>query len=334
MIVPALCLVAPLHSAEFEYSLAAWWKPELKSIDQRLAVIAKEMQGLPRMPDMDARGTHGFHSDFTFDSESNWIRFDWPEPREIDAVALIPARLTTRSGDTSNYGLPHRLRIEAGLPERAEPAILVEALDTRLATRRGEPLFIGLPPTRVLWLRFIPIDLPTLPGKSVRFFSAAEALVFAGDDNIAPLGKLSANFSIDAETGWNLGYLTDGQSPLGPPEMPGTPANLGWHADIAFSTTTTTWAEVDLKTLRSIDSVRLIAAKGDSPVKGPGFGFPVRFQIETSNSHEGDDSWKKVWKSGAHPFPNPGYNAVTLSFPEVSARRVRLLIQEQHRPTS
>lgn len=301
-------------------------------MDQRLVLIGKEMRGLPHMPDMDARGTHGFHSDFTLDSESNWIRIDWHEPWEIDAVALIPSRLTTQSGDMSNYGLPHRLRIEAGLPDQIEPVILAEAVDTHLATRRGEPLFIGFPPTRVLWLRFIPIDLPTLPGKSVRFFSAADALVFAGEENIAPLGKLTANFSIDAERGWNLSYLTDGQSPLGPPEMPEQPDSLGWHADLNSSSNSVTWAEIDLQTLRSIDSVRLIAAKGDSPVKGPGFGFPVRFQIETSASSDGDDTWRTVWESGEYPFQNPGYNAVTLTFPKVEARRVRLLIHEQHQP--
>jgi signal transduction histidine kinase len=328
----AVCLVAPLHSAELEYRLAAWWKPELESIDLRLASIKKEIRGLPQMPDMDARGTHGFHSNFTLDSESNWLRIDWDEPREIDAVALIPTRLTTQSGDMSNYGLPHRLRIEAGLPGRRDPVMLVEVTDSSLDNRRGEPLFIEFPATRVLWLRFVPFDLPTLPGKSVRFFSAAEALVFAGENNIAPQGKLSANFSIDGETGWNLRYLTDGKSPLGPPEVPGPPASLGWHADIASSRDSVTWAEIDLETLRHINAVRLIAAKGDSPVKGPGFGFPVRFQIETTATRQGDDSWRTVWESGPDPFQNPGYNAVTLSFPEVEARRVRLLIHEQHQP--
>jgi signal transduction histidine kinase len=326
------CLSAPLQSAEFEYRLAAWWKPELISIDQRLATIRNEMKELPQMPDMDARGTHGFHSDFTLDSESNWVRIDWAEPREIDAVALIPTRLTTQSGDMSNYGLPHRLRIEAGLPGQGQPVILSEVADTRLATRRGEPIFIEFPPVRVLWLRFIPIDLPTLPGKTVRFFSAAEALVFEGGNNIAPLGEVSAHFSIDAEFGWNLRYLTDGKSPLGPPELPRPSDSLGWHTDITSSRDTFTWAEIDLESLCPIDAVRLIAAKGDSPVKGPGFGFPVRFEIQTSASEDGDDTWRTVWESGEHPFQNPGYNPVTLPFPEVKARRVRLLIREQHQP--
>ena len=321
-----------LAAGDFEYRLASIWKPEIRSIDQRLAGIGLEMDGLPQMPDMDARGTHGFHSDFTLDSETNWFRIDWDTPRVIDAIALIPTRLTTQSGDMSNYGLPNRLRIEAGLPGREDAVVIAEVADTRLATRRGQPIFIGVPPTGVLWLRFIPIDLPTFPGKQVRFFSVAEAMVFSGEENIAPSGQLSARYSIDAETGWNLQYLVDGKSPLGPAEMPEPSNSLGWHTDLASTRNSLTWAEIDLGENRRIDSVRLVAAKGDSPVKGPGFGFPVRFQIETTTTSEGDDAWQTVWSSGPNPFPNPGYNAITFPFTPVEGRRVRLLIHEQHQP--
>jgi hypothetical protein len=332
MWVSAASLISPLAAENLEYRLASLWKPEIRSIDQRLTSIHEEMAGLPQMPDMDSRGTHGFHSDFTLDSESNWFRIDWETPREIDAIALIPTRLTTQSGEMSNYGLPNRLRVEAGLPGSDDPVVIAEVADTRLATRRGEPVFIGIPPTEVLWLRFIPVDLPTFPGKQVRFFSIAEALVFTGDENIAPQGKLSARFSIDAETGWNLRYLVDGQSPLGPPEMPGPSNSLGWHTDIAFTSESITWAEIDLGAMRRIDAVRLVAAKGDSPVKGPGFGFPVRFQFETTDTAEGDEDWQMAWTSGPHPYFNPGYNRVTFPFPAVEGRRVRLLIHEQHQP--
>lgn len=328
----AACVVSPLAAADLEYRLASFWKPEIQTIDQRLAAIGLEMKGLPQMPDMDARGTHGFHSDFTLDSESNWFRIGWDSPRRIDAVALIPTRLTTQSGEMSNYGLPNRMRIEAGLPGRDEPVVIAEVDDTRLSTRRGQPIFIGIPPTEVLWLQFIPIDLPTFPGKQVRFFSIAEVLVFSGEENIAPSGELSAHYSINAETGWNLLYLVDGKSPLGPAEMPEPSNSLGWHTDLASTRDSVTWAEIDLGETRRMDSVRLVAAKGDSPVKGPGFGFPVRFQFDISSSAEGEDGWQTVWSSGPNPFPNPGYNVVTFPFPSVEGRRVRLLIHEQHQP--
>jgi len=209
--------------------------------------------------------------------------------------------------------------------------VLAELPDSHLGVRRGDPVFFEIPPTEVLSLRFIPVDLPRLPGKHVRFFSVSELMVFQGERNIAPDGNLSAAFSIDAEFGWNLRYLVDGQSPLGPPEVKPPSRSLGWHTDLAETGSTVTWAAIDLGEELHFNGVNIVAARGDSPVKGPGFGFPVRFQIEVSG---GDDpaEWKTVWTSGKVDFPNPGYNPVTLHFPPVTARHVRLVISRQHQP--
>lgn len=318
---------------DYTHSLASRFSDRLPLIETRLAEIKTEMKGLPVLPDMDALGSHGYHSDFTGESEVNWFRIDWDKPTRIDAIALIPTRLSTQSGEMSNYGFPHSLRIEAGIPGRDDAVLLVELSDSHLDFRRGEPVFLSVPPTEVLWLRVIPVNLPRFMGKTVRFFSVSEFLVFDGDANIAPSGKLSARFSIDAEVGWNIRYLVDGQSPLGPPEIPPASNSLGWHTDIAQNSDAVTWASVDLGRVRRIDGVRIIAAKGDSPVKGPGFGFPVGFRIETSTSENGDD-WKTVWSTGSEPFQNPGYNPVYLGFPRVDARRVRLYIDRQHQPDS
>ncbi len=318
---------------DFTHALATRFSDRLPAIEKRLGEIKSEMKDLPVLPDMDALGSHGFHSDFTAESEINWFRIDWPEPTRIDAVALIPTRLSTQSGEMSNYGFPHSLRIEAGIPGRAEPVLLAELKDSHLDFRRGEPVFLPVDPTEVLWLRVIPVNLPRFAGKTVRFFSVAEFFVFNGENNIAPSGRLSARFSIDAEVGWNIRYLVDGQSPLGPPELPPAANSLGWHTDIAQNSDAVTWASVDLGSLRSIDGVRIVAAKGDSPVKGPGFGFPVGFRIETSTDETGDH-WKTVWSTGSEPFQNPGYNPVNLRFPRTEARRVRLYIDRQHQPDS
>jgi signal transduction histidine kinase len=303
----------------------------LHGMESRLANIEQQIRDLPVLTDMDALGSHGYHSNFTGDSESNGFRIDWGAPRRVDAVALIPTRLTTQSGDMSNYGFPRRIRIEAGVPGRASPVSLADVAETHLATRRGEPLFLSFPPQEVLWLRVVPLDLPTLPNKHVRFFSVSEFMVFDGEANVAPSGRLSAGYSIDAEFGWNIRYLVDGQSPLGPPEKPPAPLSLGWHTDIAHENESVTWASIDLGDTRLIDGVRLIAAKGDSPVKGPGFGFPERFRIDVSTNTVGD-SWKTVWQSSPDPFPNPGYNPVMIEFPPIEARHVRLYVEKQHQP--
>ncbi|MEY3898063.1 MAG: hypothetical protein RLZZ214_3584 [Verrucomicrobiota bacterium] len=319
------------HGAGIDHWLASHLDSQLPVVERRLAEISREMGGLPVLPDLDSLGTHGFHSNFTGGSEENWFEIAWDAPRIIDGIAVVPTRLTTQSGETSNYGFPASLRIEAMVPGGGKSVIVAEMKDSHLDFRRGDPVFFQIPPTEVLSLRFIPINLPKLPNKHVRFFSLSELMVFQGECDIAHEGRLSAHYSIDAEVGWNLRYLVDGQSPLGPPEVPPRGLSLGWHADLAESNHTPIWAAVDLGGMCRFDSVRLIAARGDSPVKGPGFGFPVGFRIEASATG-GESSWQPLWETGGQPFTNPGYNPVTFRFPAATARYVRLAITEQHQP--
>jgi signal transduction histidine kinase len=326
-----MAVTATARGDGFDHWLASRLSSRLPVVERRLAEIATEVQGLPVLPDMDSLGTHGFHSNFTSGSEENWFAIAWTTPQTIDGIALLPTRLTTQSGETSNYGFPNALRVEAMVPGSRDPIVLAELPDSHLNFRRGDPVFFEIPPTEVLSLRFIPIDLPKFPGKHVRFFSVSELMVFQGERNIAPDGNLSAAFSIDAEFGWNLRYLVDGQSPLGPPEVKPPSRSLGWHTDLVETGSTPTWAAIDLGKDLRFDAVSIVAARGDSPVKGPGFGFPVNFQIEVRR--DGDPSkWATVWSGGTEDFPNPGYNPVTLHFPPVIARHVRLVISRQHQP--
>lgn len=312
------------------YWLASRFSDRLSEAESRLKSIFGELHKLPVMPDLDALGTHGFHSNFTPTSEDNWFQIEWEKPQRIDGVAMIPTRLTTQSGDRSNYGLPNSLRIEVRKVGAKDFVPLHTIRDTHLDQRRGDPLFVPFPPMEVLALRFVPVDLPTLPGKFVRFFSLSELMVFDGETNVAQKGRLSASFSIDTEVGWNLQYLTDGQSPLGPPEFPLPGNSLGWHSENGDRPDSTCFARIDLGATRKFDSIRLIAARGDAPIKGPGFGFPSNFKLECADSPEGP--WKLLWSTDGLDFPNPGYNPALFRFPEAEGRYVRLLVTKFDTP--
>lgn len=332
-VVGSLFFITASPAAEHEVGhwLASHLSEDFVKIERRLGEIAAEFQTLPVMPDLDALGTHGFHSDFTGDSEVNWFEIAWDRPRRIDGLAMIPTRLSTQSGRRSNYGLPRRMRIEALLPGATGRVTLAEIDDTRLDLRRGDPVFLELAAVEVVALRFIPIDLPTLPGKSVRFFSLSELMVFDGPRNIAVEGDFSANYSIDTEVGWNIGYLVDGQSPLGPAEMPEPGNSLGWHGDPVQNDLIPTWAQIDLGESRVFDAVRLVAARGDAPIKGPGFGFPVWFRLEVSDDPAAGP-WTILWDTGTRNFPNPGYNPVSFRFEPARGRFVRLTALKLHQP--
>jgi signal transduction histidine kinase len=304
--------------------------PRLNEIEKRLAEIETELKTLPAMSDIDARGTHGFHSNFSLESEEHWFEMSWPQAMAIDGIAMIPTRITTQSGLRSNYGLPVRMRIEATRKGKKERFVLAEVADTRLKLRRGEPLYLDIKAEDITSIRVIPIDLPTLPGKKVRFFSLAEILVYQGDVNIAREAKFRASYSIDGEVGWNIHYLTDEQSPLGPPELPQPGQSLGWHGDLARGAETPSWAIIDLGSSRSFDAIRLVAARGDAPLKGPGFGFPEQFSFETSE--DPSLGWQEIWNSGEKAIPNPGYNTRTFRFPPTTGRYVRVSISKPHTP--
>lgn len=312
------------------YWLANRFSARLSEAEARLEVISEDLRKLPVMPDLDALGTHGFHSNFTGTSEENWFQIEWDRPQRIDGVAMIPTRLTTQSGERSNYGLPNSLRIEVRRADSGTFVPLHTIEDTHLDQRRGDPLFVALVPLEVTALRFVPVDLPTLPGKSVRFFSLSELMVFDGERNVAHQGRLSARYSIDTEVGWNLHYLIDSQSPLGPPEFPQPGRSLGWHAENGEGPDSTCFARIDLGAIRRFESIRLIAARGDAPIKGPGFGFPRSFKLQCSDSAKGP--WKDLWSTDGMDFPNPGYNPAVFRFPEATGRYVRLLVTKFDSP--
>lgn len=303
----------------------------LRVIAARLRDIDGELRTLPVTSDVDAGGTHGFHSNFSPTSEEHWFEIGWDEPQVIDGIAVIPTRITTQSGLTSNYGFPVSLRIEATRRGEKNRFILAEVSDTRLDLRRGEPLFLDVRGKEITSLRFIPVNLPTLPGKDVRCFSLAEAMVYQGAVNIARSGKLSAPFSVNGEMGWNINYLTDEQSSLGPPELPQPGNSLGWHADLGRGAATPTWAIIDLGSLQDFETIRLVAAIGDAPLKGPGFGFPVSFHFETAEKAM-EGPWKTLWSSGDRQVTNPGYNPMKFHFPPARGRYVRVSIDKLHAP--
>jgi signal transduction histidine kinase len=322
---------ASVVRADGDLGFPACYSPRLGEIDKRIRQIDGEMRTLPVMSDIDARGTHGFHSNFSHQSEEHWFEIRWDKPQLIDGIGMVPTRITTQSGLRSNYGLPARMRIEATRAGETKRFVLTEIADTRLDLRRGEPIFLNVNAAGITSLRFIPIDLPTLPGKAVRFFSLAEVMVYQGLRNIAREGKTVASYSIDGEVGWNIHYLTDEQSPLGPPELPQPGNSLGWHGDLARGPAKPTWAVIDLGEPREFDSIRLVAARGDAPLKGPGFGFPVRFRFEVANE-AADGEWNEIWTTGETDMTNPGYNPRTFRFTPARGRFVRVSIDELHAP--
>jgi signal transduction histidine kinase len=327
-----VALLLYLARAE-KFDVAHWGAQKFTSLSQyedRLEAIESEISGLPRASDLDARGTHGFHSNFTPTADSNWISLSWPKGQWVESIALVPTRINTQSGTFANYGFPRSLKIE-GIDMSGRKNVIAQIANTRLDLRKGDPLFMEIDRQQLRSIRIMPTDLPELMDKKdVRGFSLAECFVFDQGVNHAPSAMLQASFSIDGEPGWNIRYLTDLQSPLGPPEFAQVGRSLGWHSDLQVLERDTAWIEIDLGKVCEFDSIRVFGARGDAPLKGPGFGFPQRMIFEVRNHAE--ELPRLLWEPSHELIDNPGYNILPISLPPTKARYVRLTVEMPDKP--
>jgi hypothetical protein len=316
-----------------KFDVAHWGAHQFTSLSQyedRLEEIEREISGLPRASDLDARGTHGFHSNFTPTADSNWISLSWPQGQWVESIALVPTRINTQSGTFANYGFPRSLKIE-GIDMSGRRIVIAQIANTRLDLRKGDPLFVEIDRQQLRSIRIMPTDLPELMDKKdVRGFSLAECFVFDQGVNHAPSAMLQASFSIDGEPGWNIRYLTDLQSPLGPPEFGQVGKSLGWHSDLKVLERDIAWIEIDLGKVCEFDSIRVFGARGDAPLKGPGFGFPQRMIFQVRNHAE--EVPRLLWEPSHELIDNPGYNILPISLPPTKARYVRLTVEMPDKP--
>ena len=141
-LLAAVCM-ASAQETDRDPGLPERFSVRLNQIESRLREIDAEIRSLPAMSDIDARGTHGFHSNFSAKSEEHWFEIRWENPRRIDGIGMIPTRITTQSGLRSNYGFPVSLRVMATRSGSEVPFVLATVADTRLDLRRGEPLFLN-----------------------------------------------------------------------------------------------------------------------------------------------------------------------------------------------
>ncbi|MCU0962641.1 MAG: family 78 glycoside hydrolase catalytic domain, partial [Pirellulaceae bacterium] len=129
---------------------------------------------------------------------------------------------------------------------------------------------------------------------------------------------------------WSMGLLRpeDWQAqwiahPRAAQRKPSAPHN-GYHSQFSAQAETEKWVAVDLGVLRQIDAVRLYPARPfDWSPDTPGFLFPLRFHVEASE-HADFATATTVVDQTAQDVPNPGADAVTYTFPPITARYVRL----------
>lgn len=127
--------------------------------------------------------------------------------------------------------------------------------------------------------------------------------------NLAAAARVSASSSI-SEWGWDPGHAVDGQ-------RTSTRASMGYHSHPDHVQDAEKWVSMDLGTTREISSVR-IQPRSDLP----GGYFPADFEIESSETGDGQLEWKTL-RSLRGRSDNAEPVVVSLD-PPVRARHLRL----------
>lgn len=109
------------------------------------------------------------------------------------------------------------------------------------------------------------------------------------------------------------------QHSLSPPH----PAH-GWHSEISSRPDVTKWVQVDLGEPQVVQQIRLIAAFDQFANIGAGFGFPVRYQIETAADAEFTSAVRLLHDASGEDQINPQDEPVTIHLDGEPLRYIRI----------
>lgn len=101
-----------------------------------------------------------------------------------------------------------------------------------------------------------------------------------------------------------------------------SPSN-GYHSGIANVRDVEKWVQVDLGASQTMDGIRLVPARPVDFPDTPGFGFPVRFKVEISDTVDFSDA-QVVVQHTEKDFSNPGDVPFEISNLDLKARYVRV----------
>ncbi len=120
-------------------------------------------------------------------------------------------------------------------------------------------------------------------------------------------------------------------NPLPPPPTPQITERLGYHSGFSTSSSSVEWVELDLRHEEPLDAVVLVPAASDSGrAIVPGYGFPVRFRVEISESTE-PAGRTAIADETLSDFANPGTLPVYLPCTGKRARFVRITATKLYR---
>lgn len=317
-------------STQWAQQFEAAKTPEIRSLEQRIADLTSGLQ-TPTTPTSPRSEAYGYHSQVATEPDTiKWVQVDLGASQPIDQIVLAAAD----EYGFSDFGFPDRFKVEVSDEPQFEKPILVHDATGSDSPRPGnyavvieanevDARYVRVTATR-LWNR----RQAGQPLSGDWIFALGELAVIS-QGNLLTIQEVTSLDSIEAGTRWGRAALIDGVYGSHTLDQRlashnSSPSN-GYHSQFSPIADATKWVQLDLGASLSIDSVRLVPAKPvDWQPDTPGFGFPVRYRIEASNSPDFTQAQVLVDRS-QEDQANPGDEIVSLSFPETPAHYLRVV---------
>ncbi len=188
---------------------AAVTSPEIKNLDEKIAVLEKELAALPAA---GSSPSNGYHSEIISGPDATkWVEVDLGRAVPIDQIVLVPAR-PTDFPDTPGFGFPLRFRIEASdepIAAARPRHVLADHTAADFPNPGDAPFTVQGAGKTARFVRVTATRLWKRTGDHV--FALGELQVLVGGKNVALGVTVNALDSIEAGR-WGKARLVDGFS--------------------------------------------------------------------------------------------------------------------------
>ena len=333
-----LGLMVPLWGAASEPwdwgdALASKLSGDWRKAQEDRVVLEAELGHLPEVSILDYGGPRGFRTDDTPGPkhpfyDDRWLQVRWKNAEVVDLVALVPARQFDEHGIDPNFEVPEDFQVVLVDEEGKTLKVLAEERDTRSdPVRKGHPFCYRVdPPLRCSGLRIqarrMYVD-PARPAIS-HFMAWGEVFCFQGERNVAHEATVTSSEAYKSLWPWKSSYVVDEITGLGLAELQDSShLEIGWLSSGVELQRDAVWVQVDLGSVRACDGIRLFPPERPRDFLIPGLYYPLRFVIEVSAFGK-PGTYQTVFSHEEEDFDNPGHHAVTLHWPMLEARFVRV----------
>ena len=311
------------------WPLASRIDRNLAKVEQQLATTKERLSNLARIPSEQTGERLGYHSRIQQRGAAEiWVQVDLGATREFDSVVIVPVVLPRELGGVAGYGFPKQFLISVSDDPEMESATPMADFTTADFPNPGRtPVVAYCPQGKGRYLRLTATGPTGRVGSNGEVnwpsLALAEIMVLHGDQNLAAGRRVTAPTSREAGLVWSIQNLTDGESILGAPVSSVTTPRKGWHSAPYPEACTPVTITLDLGANHPVSDVRLFPMRWEGYPHWLGFGFPVRYKVESATDPSFADARVITDHTGAD-VPNPGMNAIVLPADGTPARLIRI----------